>query len=125
MNTDRYLVCNQIFQKRTNSSDISQYLQFNESTTRSSNIKLCHNIYSNTITANSYFCRLPRLWNALPIIDLTLSISVIIDLNSYFYGIIDSNNYCTFHFSVLVTIVFSFPTVAILMYTIINLYITL
>ena len=34
-------------------------------------------IYNNTITANSYFCRLPRLWNALPIIDLTLSIPII------------------------------------------------
>ena len=28
-------------------------------------------------TANSYFCRLPILWNALPITDLILSISVI------------------------------------------------
>ena len=67
------------FKKCTSSFDISQYLQFNfnESTTRSSNTKLCHKICNNTITANSYFCRLPRLWNALRIIDLTLSISVI------------------------------------------------
>ena len=65
------------FKKRTSSFDLSQYLQFNESTTRSSNTKLCHKIYNNTISANSYSCRLPRLWNALPIIDLTLSIPVI------------------------------------------------
>ena len=76
------------FKKRTSSFDISQYLQFNESTTRSSNTKLCHKIYNNTITANSYSCRLPRLWNALPIIDLTLSIPVIKYKLKHFYGII-------------------------------------
>ena len=65
------------FKKHTSSFDIFQYLQFNESTTRSSNTKLCHKIYNNAITANSYFCRLPKLWKALPIIDLTLSISAI------------------------------------------------
>ena len=53
------------FKKSTNSFDIFQHLQFNESGTRSSNTKLRHKS-SNTITANSYFCRLPRLWNALP-----------------------------------------------------------
>ena len=78
------------FKKTYKQFDISQYLQFNESTTKSSSTKLCHKIYNNTITANSYFCRLPmaRLWNALPFIDLTLSISVIKYKLKYFYGII-------------------------------------
>ena len=53
------------FKQCTNGFDISQHLQFNESTTRSSNTKLCHKSYSNAITAKNYFCRLPRLWNAL------------------------------------------------------------
>ena len=44
------------FKQHTSSFDISQYLQFNESTTRFANTKLCHKIYNNTITANSYFC---------------------------------------------------------------------
>ena len=46
------------FKKCTNSFDTSQHLQFNESTTRSSNTKLCHKSYSNAITANNYFGRL-------------------------------------------------------------------
>ena len=89
--------------RRTSNFDISQYLQFNESTTRSSNTKICHKIYNNTITANSYFCRLPRLWNALPIIDLTLSIPVIKCklkhfLWNHFIENFNVNNHCTFHF---------------------------
>ena len=76
------------FKTSTNNFDIFQHLQFNESRTRSSNTKLCHKTSSNIISANSYFCRLPRLWNALPIIDLTLSISVIKHKLNYFYGII-------------------------------------
>ena len=76
------------FKTSTNNFDIFQHLQFNESRTRSSNTKLCHKTSSNAISANSYFCRLPRLWNALPIIDLTLSISVIKHKLNCFYGII-------------------------------------
>ena len=41
-----------------------------------------------TITASSYFCRLARLWNALPITDLTLSISVINISSNILYGLI-------------------------------------
>ena len=73
------------FKTFTNNFDIFQHLQFNESGT---NTKLRHKTSSNAISANSYFCRLPRLWNALPIIDLTLSISVIKHKLNCFYGII-------------------------------------
>ena len=41
-----------------------------------------------SLLANSYFCRWPRLWNALPIIDLTLSIPVIKYKLKHFYGIV-------------------------------------
>ena len=85
--------------KSTNSFDIFQHLQFNESGTRSFNTKLCHKTSSNAITANSYFCRLPRLWNALPII----SISVIKHklncfLWNHFIENFDINNHCIFYF---------------------------
>ena len=65
------------FKNLQNSFDIFQHLQFNKSGIRSSNTKLHYKTSSNAITAKSYFCRLLRLRNALPIIDLTLSISVI------------------------------------------------
>ena len=61
----------------TPSFNISNCVTFNNSNTRSSNIKLHHNILSNSICANSYFYRLPRLWNSLPVIDLTLSFNTI------------------------------------------------
>ena len=61
----------------TPSFNISNYVTFNNSNTRSSNIKLHHKILSNSICANSYFYRLPRLWNSLPVIDLTLSFNTI------------------------------------------------
>ena len=104
------------FKQCTNGFDISQHLQFNESTTRSSNTKLCHKSYSNAITANNYFCRLPRLWNALPIIYLTLSISTIKCKLKIFYGnilqkILISITIVLFISFVLVIIVFSFPPV--------------
>ena len=91
------------FKKSTNGFDIFQHLQFNESGTRSSNTKLCHKTSTNAISPNSYFCRLPRLWNALPIIALTISISVIKHklncfLWNHFIENFDINNHCTFYF---------------------------
>ena len=48
---------------------------------------LSHN--NNYKATHSFFHLLPRLWNAIPIIDLHLSISTIkIKLKEYFYGII-------------------------------------
>ena len=54
------------------SFDISQYVSF-YSNTRSSSNKLYHKC----TLANSYFFRLPKLWNTLPIIDLSLSLNTI------------------------------------------------
>ena len=110
------------FKTSTNSFDIFQHLQFNESGTRSSNTKLRHKTSSNAISANFYFCRLPRLWNALPIIDLTLSISVIkhkLDcfLWNHFIENFDVNiTIVLFISSVPVITVFSFPTALILIH---------
>ena len=73
----RYFVCNQIFQKCKNNCNIPQYLQFNESTTRSSSTKLCHEIYSNAITANSFVDYPDYVIHYQSYIDLTLCISVI------------------------------------------------
>ena len=93
------------FNNPTDSFNIFQHLQFNKSGTRSSNTKLSHKTSINAISANSYFCRLPRLWNALPIIDLiiTLSISVIKHklhcfLWNHFIENFGINNHCTYHF---------------------------
>ena len=91
------------FKNPTDSFNIFQHLQYNKSGTRSSNTKLSHKTSINAISANSYFCRLPRLWNALPIIDLTLSFSVIKHklhcfLWNHFIENFDINNHCTYHF---------------------------
>ena len=55
------------------------------------------------ILANSYFFRLPKLWNALLIIDLSLSLNaikseLILLLWLHFDNNFDSNDTCTLHF---------------------------
>ena len=57
--------------------DISNYLQFKTHNTRSSNIRLVHTRSSNNSSTHFYFNRLPRLWNALPPINLDLPIYLI------------------------------------------------
>jgi len=57
--------------------NVYNHIHFNDSHTRSSSSKLCHKYFDNVVSANSYFCRIPRLWNVLPIIDLTLSFTTI------------------------------------------------
>ena len=69
----------------TSSFNISDHVCFNNSHTRSSSSKLCHRNSDNVITANSYFYRIPRLWNALPIIDLSHSLPTI-KHKLFFYG---------------------------------------
>ena len=49
-------------------------ISFNHNSTRSSShIKLIHSLSYNNSTRNHFFKRLPRLWNALPLIDLSSS----------------------------------------------------
>jgi len=55
----------------------------------------------NVVSANLHFCRIPRLWNVLPIIDLSLSIKckLYTFLWNYFLNNFDpNNNNCTLHF---------------------------
>ena len=83
--------------------DISNYLQFTTHNTRSSNIRLVHARSSNNSSRHFYFNRLPRLWNALPPINLDLLIYLIKSqlksfLWNHFLLNLDSNNYCTYHF---------------------------
>ena len=57
------------------SFNINNYVSF--STTRSSGVKLIHNSSSTNKLRNHYFIRICRLWNAIPIISLNLSVSII------------------------------------------------
>ena len=51
--------------------DINNYISFSHSSTRSSsNNKLTHIKSTCNLDRHFYFCRLPRQWNALPIINL-------------------------------------------------------
>ena len=87
----------------SNSFNIYNYVSFNKCNTRSSSNKLCHKSSNNIIAANSYFYRIPRLWNALPIIDLSLSFSTIkcklyTFLWNHFLNNFDPHNHCSMHF---------------------------
>ena len=56
-----------------NSFNILHYISFIKTSTRSGGKKLIHITSSNLTHANSYFCRISRLWNALPVINLASS----------------------------------------------------
>ena len=76
--------------KEPNTSfNIHNYFTFISNCTRSAtHHKLVHKLARTNVTKNSYFYRLPRLWNALPPIDLNLSfMSIKHNLNNSF-GII-------------------------------------
>ena len=86
-----------------NSFDILNYVSFSRGATRSSGTKLCHRVTDNCISLNSYFYRIPKLWNAFPEIDLTLSLNTIKKklktyLWNHFVHNFDPNNTCTLHF---------------------------
>jgi len=51
--------------------NILNYVDFSTGTTRSAGCKLYHKTASTNSVMNSYFYRLPKLWNCLPIIDLS------------------------------------------------------
>ena len=56
--------------------DVSKYLWFTVGSTRSAaQRKFKHVTVPNNKAKHSYFNRLPRLWNALPPVDLSLSVS--------------------------------------------------
>ena len=86
-----------------NSFNIFQYVTFNNSFTRSRDKKLIHIASNNLVNSNSYFCRISRLWNALPIIDITSSLTAIKSkllsfLWNHFLLNFSSNSNCSLHF---------------------------
>ena len=84
--------------------NINDYINFRTSITRSSTShKMIHQCSSSTLSHHFYFCRLPRLWNSLPPIDLTLPTTKIVVfvktfLWSHFVNNFDSDNVCIFHY---------------------------
>ena len=84
--------------------NINDYINFRTSITRSSTShKMIHQCSSSTLSHQLHFCRLPRLWNSLSPIDLTLPTTKIVVflktfLWSHFVNNFDSDNVCTFHY---------------------------
>jgi len=84
--------------------NINNYISFNTSSTRSgASNKLLIPQHLNNTTRNSYFHRLPSLWNAMPIMDINLSyITLKHKLKSFLWNHFLTNfnkrNKCTFHF---------------------------
>ena len=83
---------------------ITDYVSFSHSSTRSSSTNKLQHIHSrNNYIKNFYFNRLPRIWNSLPPIDLSLP-TIIIKTRLYkffwnhFLLNFQSDNPCTFHF---------------------------
>ena len=68
--------------------NIEDYIQFNVSNTRSSSyLKLRHSISQNNLQGHFFFNRLPRLWNSLPLLDISLSIpSIRTKLREHFWN---------------------------------------
>ena len=84
--------------------NILNYVAFSNSRTRSATAhKLRHNYSPNNKIRNSYFNRLPRLWNALPPINTELHLTTIKStiynyLWSHFTEHFNPNDSCTYHF---------------------------
>ena len=85
------------------SFNILDFVAFSAANTRSSSTKLVHIRSQNNSQRHFYFRRLVKLWNALPVIDLSLSIVTLRKkvkdfLWSTFVHNFDSSNICSFHF---------------------------
>ena len=87
------------------SFDITKWVKFNSSVTRSStHLKLVHTRTKCNLSHHYYFNRLPRLWNALPPLELSLSIDAlraklfsIILFWSFFNDHFNKQNPCSLH----------------------------
>ena len=83
---------------------IEDYIQFDISKTRSSPyLKLRHSIPKSNLQRHFFFNRLPRQWNSLPFLDISLSIPSIQaklreHFRNHFIAHFDSNNVCTYHY---------------------------
>ena len=88
----------------TNAFNISAYVTFSSNSTRSSTFcKMNHSLSKTNSSQHFYFNRIPRLWNSLPPIDLTQSVSCIKRtiyqfLWDHFMDNFKSDKVCTFHF---------------------------
>ena len=84
--------------------NILNYVAFSNSRTRSATpYKLHHNYSPSNKIRNSYFNHLPRLWNALPPIDIELHFTIIKStiykyLWSHFTEHFNPSDSCTYHF---------------------------
>ena len=79
-------------------------ITFSQGDTRSSaHNKLKHHLHTGNSNRNSYFHRLPGLWNALPVIDINLSTVTIKEKLknytwNYFVDYFDDDNHFTYHY---------------------------
>ncbi len=86
------------------SFNVLNYVTFSSSNTRSSRSGKLNHIGSRTkFSGHFYFRRLPRIWNALPVIDLDSSVNVITArlkkfFWSHFLAHFSSNDTRSFHF---------------------------
>jgi len=86
------------------SFNILDFVKFSHNSTRSgSTHKLVLPLVKSTRHKNFYFCRLPRLWNSLPPIDLSLSYdSIAFQVQQIFWdrftSTYDTNNSCSLHY---------------------------
>ena len=83
--------------------NILDYVEFTFGTTRSAGLKLKHKSAPTNSVMNSYFYRIPRLWNSIPVINLSYPLTTIkLKLKKYFWNHFinnfDSNNFCTFYY---------------------------
>ena len=84
--------------------DIRNFIAFSASNTRSgSNAKMVHLRSHNNISRHHYFSRLPRLWNSLPLVDLSLPLNTIkkhllSHLTDHFIASFNPSNICTYHY---------------------------
>ena len=85
--------------------NILNFVEFVSGPTRSAGYKLRHMTTCTNSVMNSYFYRIPliRLWNSLPLIDLSQTLLTIkFKLKNYFWNHFvnnfDSDNICTFYF---------------------------
>ena len=91
----------------TDNFNIFNHVTFSHGSTRSSSHSKLHHKYSaSNLLRNSYFCRLPKIWNSLPPIDLNQSFTsirsfVIGTFWDHFTANFDPENPCTFHFTCL------------------------
>ena len=80
-------------------SDKFNILDFTSGTTRLAGLKLKHKSAPTNNVMNSYFYRIPRLWNSISVINLSHSPTIIKSkLKNHFIDNFDSNNFCTFYY---------------------------